>query len=164
MSARPAPLPALPAEQAAPGTDRAPFWRRKKLAEMSPQEWESLCDGCGKCCLHKIEWADTREVEYTNVACRLFDSGSCRCADYENRQAKVPDCVVLSPQVIDSLHWMPATCAYRLVAEGRELPGWHHLVCGDPEEVHRVGVGVRGLTLSEDEAGDLEDHIVDWIE
>ncbi|MEQ8345459.1 MAG: YcgN family cysteine cluster protein [Sneathiellaceae bacterium] len=141
-----------------------PFWRSKTLVQMDADEWESLCDGCGKCCLHKIEWADTREIEYTNVACRLFDSATCRCTDYADRKAQVPDCVMLTPQVIDSLNWMPVTCAYRLVAEGRDLPPWHHLVCGDRNEVHRVGVGMRGLTLSEDEAGDLEDHIVDWIE
>lgn len=159
-----APLDA-PEDRAAQGRHGPqPFWKSRSLAELSPEEWESLCDGCGKCCLHKIEWADTREVEYTNVACRLLDAGTCRCTDYANRQARVTDCVVLNPEVIGSLHWMPTTCAYRLVSEGADLPPWHHLVCGDREAVHRAGIGVRGRTLPEDQAGDLEDHIVDWIE
>jgi len=137
-----------------------PFWRRKRLAEMDRQEWEALCDGCGKCCLHKLEDWDTGEVFHTNVACRLLDLGSCRCTRYAERKRLVPDCVQLDPGNVAELGWMPQSCAYRLVHEGKPLPAWHHLVCGDREEVHRVGASVRGRCLSERHAGELEDHIL----
>ena len=138
------------------------FWRDKSLQEMTSEEWESLCDGCGKCCLHKLEDIDTGEVSYTNVACALLDMGACRCTDYAHRTLRVPDCVELTPDSMDSINWLPPSCAYRLVAEGKDLFWWHPLVSGDPETVHRAGVSVRGRCVAERNAGDLEDHIVAW--
>ena len=137
-----------------------PFWRHVRLQDMSPKQWESLCDGCGKCCLNKLEDIDTGELAYTNVACRLLDLGVCRCTRYEERSRLVPDCVVLTPDNIADLHWMPSTCAYRLLAEGRDLLDGHPLVSGDPDSVHRAGVSVRGRAISERHAGPLEHHIL----
>jgi uncharacterized cysteine cluster protein YcgN (CxxCxxCC family) len=151
---------------APPGeTEPTPFWKRKRLSEMSKHEWESLCDGCGRCCLNKLEEIDTGKTYFTNVACRLFDKESCRCKDYGARKAKVPDCVQLTPRGVPRIVWLPPTCAYRLVAEGRDLYWWHPLVSGDPKSVHAAGVSVRGRatvceTLVPDEK--LEDHIVGW--
>ncbi len=142
----------------------SPFWRRKSLAEMTPEEWESLCDGCGKCCLNKLEDADTGEVAYTDVACRLLDLASCRCTRYAERKRLVPDCLVLVPDKVSRLGWLPSTCAYRLVAEDKELPWWHPLVSGSPRTVHEAGVSVSGRVVSERRAGDLEDHVVIWPE
>jgi uncharacterized cysteine cluster protein YcgN (CxxCxxCC family) len=144
--------------------DEAPFWRRKTLDEMTPGEWEKLCDGCGKCCLVKLIDDLTDDLHYTEVACRLLDCESCRCKDYPNRKALVPDCVVLSPAVVRDIHWMPSTCAYRLVHEGKDLPFWHHLVCGDPAMVHKAGISVGGRVVSEDQVPEerLVDYIVDW--
>ncbi len=139
-----------------------PFWRRKTLAEMTRGEWESLCDGCAKCCLDKLEDDDTGEISYTEVACRLLDLGTCRCTDYANRKRFVPDCVVLTPRTVGRLTWLPPSCAYRLISEGKDLAWWHPLVSGDPETVHRAGVSVRGRAVPEAVAGDLEDHIVHW--
>jgi uncharacterized cysteine cluster protein YcgN (CxxCxxCC family) len=110
-----------------------PFWRRKTLDAMTPEEWESLCDGCGRCCLVKLEDEDTGHIHATDIGCRLFDAGTCRCKDYANRSATVPDCVTLTPKEVRELSWLPPTCAYRLVGEGRDLPWWHPLVSGDPE-------------------------------
>lgn len=129
---------------------------------MTNAQWESLCDGCGKCCLHKLEEEDTGRIHYTNVACELLDVHSCLCRDYHTRWDTVPDCVKLVPEVLQRLKWMPATCAYRLLLEGNPLPDWHPLVSGDPNSVHRAGQSLRGRAVAEDEAGDLEDHIVDW--
>lgn len=142
----------------------APFWERKSLAEMSREEWESLCDGCGKCCLLKLQDAGTNEVYFTDVACRLLDVGTCRCSNYVERKRHVPDCVVLRPETLSALTWMPSTCAYRLLHEGRSLAWWHPLISGDPETVHLAGMSVRNRALSETEipADDLEDRIVDW--
>jgi uncharacterized cysteine cluster protein YcgN (CxxCxxCC family) len=142
-----------------------PFWKRKKLSEMTPSEWESLCDGCGRCCLNKLEEEDTGRTFFTNVACRLFDEESCRCSDYANRQQKVKDCVRLTPRNVPRIVWLPPTCAYKLVADGRDLYWWHPLVSGDPQTVHAAGVSVRGHSLkSETDVpdADLEDHIVSW--
>jgi hypothetical protein len=139
-----------------------PFWKTKPMSEMTPQEWESLCDGCGKCCVHKLEDWDTGEVSYTNVACRLLDLGSCRCGDYPNRKRFVPDCLILSVEALAEMDWLPETCAYRLVADGKDLAWWHPLVSGDPETVHQAGISVRGRVISERRAGDLTDHVVDW--
>lgn len=142
----------------------APFWRRKRLSEMTAREWESLCDGCGRCCLNKLEDWDTGEIHWTVVACRLLDAGTCRCTDYANRRERVPDCLKLTPEGLGNLGWLPPTCGYRLVAEGRDLRWWHPLVSGDPETVHRAGISVRGRTISEEglEPEDYEDFLSDW--
>ncbi|MAL79232.1 MAG: hypothetical protein CMN55_08990 [Sneathiella sp.] len=139
-----------------------PFWETVALADMTREEWESLCDGCGKCCLLKLEDEDTLDLSYTDVACRLLDMGSCRCSCYEERSRLVPDCVTLTPDIIPNLRWMPKTCAYRLISEGKPLRWWHPLVSHDPETVHQAGISVRGRVVSERRAGDLEEHIVDW--
>jgi uncharacterized protein len=145
--------------------DERPFWRSKSLAEMSDAEWESLCDGCARCCLVKLEDEETGAVHYTDVGCTLLDGERCRCRDYENRQAKVPDCVRLRAGNVGELAWLPPTCAYRLVAEGRDLYWWHPLVSRDPETVHAAGISVRGrLAGSEDgfSIAQLLDRIVRW--
>jgi uncharacterized cysteine cluster protein YcgN (CxxCxxCC family) len=130
---------------------------------MTTEEWESLCDGCGQCCLYKIEDEDTAELFDTNVCCELFDPQTGRCRDYTGRKQKVPDCQVLTPAKVAALGWLPQTCAYRLIHEGRPLYPWHPLISGDPESVHRAGVSVRGRTLvPAGQAGDLVDHVVDW--
>jgi uncharacterized cysteine cluster protein YcgN (CxxCxxCC family) len=139
-----------------------PFWQRKKLGEMTATEWESLCDGCGRCCLHKIEDFVSAEISYTNVACRLFDAEQCRCTDYENRTTQVTDCVKLTPQNIATLRWMPSTCAYRLLDEGKDLEWWHPLVSGEPETVAKAGISVKGRTVDEEDVDNIEDHIVKW--
>ncbi len=139
-----------------------PFWQRKKLAEMTSAEWESLCDGCGKCCLHKIEDFVSGKISYTNVACRLYDSEQCGCTDYANRTTQVPDCVKLTPKNISTLRWMPSTCAYRLLDEGKELEWWHPLVSGDQETVAEAGMSVKGRTINEEDVDNVEDHIVKW--
>jgi uncharacterized cysteine cluster protein YcgN (CxxCxxCC family) len=138
-----------------------PFWKTKSLGAMTRAEWESLCDGCGKCCVHKLEDEETGELMPTNVACRLLDRRTGRCQDYKHRQAYVPECVRLTPERLKQIDWLPSTCAYLLLAEGEDLPDWHPLVTGDPESVHRAGQSVRGWTVSEDEAGDLEHHLID---
>ncbi|RYC09790.1 YcgN family cysteine cluster protein [Ciceribacter ferrooxidans] len=141
-----------------------PYWKRKTLAEMTAEEWEGLCDGCGICCLNKLEDWDTGEVAFTSVACRLLDAHSCRCKDYENRQATVPDCIRLTLDEVETISWLPPTCAYRLISEGEDLYWWHYLVSGDRETVHQAGVSVRGRTVSEEvvPVEDFEDYIVDW--
>ncbi len=143
-------------------TEEAPFWRTKTLVQMTREEWESLCDGCGRCCLHKLEYADSGVVEYTNIACRLLDIGSCRCTDYENRRLQVPDCRGLTPETVRATAWLPPSCAYRLLDEGKDLAWWHPLVSGDPNTVHEAGISVRGRVVTEAKAGDEQDHIVDW--
>ncbi len=145
-------------------TTEQPFWRGKQLKDLTAAEWEALCDGCGKCCLHKLEDEDTGEIHYTNVACRLLNSGTCQCKDYPNRRRHVPDCVQLTADRVDELVWLPSTCAYRLLAEGRELEWWHPLISGDPQTVHQAGASVRGRVISENRAGPLDHHIVDWID
>jgi uncharacterized protein len=135
------------------------YWRRKTLQEMTPAEWESLCDGCGLCCLVRFEDEDTGEVIPTRVSCKLLDADLCRCGDYENRARHVPDCVRLTPGNIADLPWMPLSCAYRRLHEGKDLPAWHPLVTGDPESVHRAGVSVRGQTISEETLTDPEDAL-----
>lgn len=129
---------------------------------MSRQEWESLCDGCGKCCLHKLEDEDTGTIHYTNVACRLLNLGTCQCKDYADRQRHVPDCVQLTPEAVGDLHWLPSTCAYRLLAGNKPLEWWHPLVSGDPDTVHQAGASVRGRAISENRAGPLDHHVVEW--
>jgi uncharacterized protein len=143
---------------------RPRFWRHYRLEELGPDEWEALCDGCAKCCLIKLEDEATAEVAYTSVACRLLDVGSCRCGNYPLRKALVPACVVLTPATLkDAMGWLPATCAYRLVAEGRDLYPWHPLVSGDPESVHRAGISLRDRMVPEYEVAeeDLEDYVID---
>ena len=136
------------------------FWD-KPLTALTRAEWEQLCDGCGKCCLHKMEDDLTGDVHPTNVACRLLDRQSCRCSNYRGRRAYVPDCIRLTAANVERFAWLPTTCAYRLRAEDKPLPEWHPLISGDPESVHRAGVSARGWTISEDDAGDLEHHLVD---
>ncbi|NVN09944.1 MULTISPECIES: YcgN family cysteine cluster protein [Nguyenibacter] len=143
-------------------TDTPPFWQTRRLDEMTAEEWEALCDGCGRCCLHKLREDETNEVLYTNVACRLLDLETCRCSDYAQRRRKVPDCVQLTPEALADIDWLPPSCAYRLLAEGRPLAWWHPLVSGSPDTVHQAGISVRGRALSERRAGLLEHHIVDW--
>ena len=138
---------------------RKPFWQTKTLEQMTPAEWESLCDGCGLCCLIRFEDEDTGEIIPTRVACKLFDDKLCRCADYENRKAHVPDCIKLTPGNIEDLLWMPKSCAYRRLHEGRGLASWHPLVSGDPESVHRAGVSIRGQTISEASLDQPEDAV-----
>jgi Uncharacterized conserved protein len=139
------------------------FWRHKSLAEMTHEEWEALCDGCAKCCLHRLEDVDTREIHFTNVHCRLLDTDTCRCSDYVNRSTRVDDCVTITLEELEDPYWLPATCAYRLLAEGRPLPEWHPLVSGDPETVFTSGNSIGGRTICEDKADDLEHHLIDWI-
>jgi len=140
--------------------NNAPFWTRP-LASLSRSEWEALCDGCGKCCLHKVEEEETGHVYPTNVACKLLDTHSGQCSHYRGRHKFVPECLRLTPKLVQKIEWLPFTCAYRLRAEGLPLPEWHYLVCGDREAVHRAGESVRGWTVTEGEAGDLEHHLID---
>jgi hypothetical protein len=146
-------------------TDSTPFWRSKTLEEMTEAEWESLCDGCGRCCLVKLEDEDSGRIHATDIGCRLFDAGTCRCHDYPNRSKTVPDCVTLTPDAVRTLPWLPPTCAYRLLGEGRDLPWWHPLVLGDPQTVIAAGVSVRGkVHANEDEVAEEEivERIVAW--
>ncbi|MFO7712863.1 YcgN family cysteine cluster protein [Desulfosarcina sp.] len=126
-----------------------PFWKTAGLEQMSPEQWESLCDGCGRCCLQKFKDGKTGKVTYTWVACHLLDVQACRCSAYGSRTTRVPDCLVLTPEQIPRLRWLPRTCAYRRLSEGKDLHAWHPLVSGDPESVHRAGISVRGKALSE---------------
>lgn len=134
------------------------------MSSMSAEEWESLCDGCGKCCLHKLEDEDTGEIAYTNVACRLLNLGTAQCKNYGNRRTFVPDCVQLTAAAVSTLRWLPSTCAYRLLAEGKDLPWWHPLVSGRADTVHEAGISVRGRVIAENRAGPLDYHIVSWPE
>ena len=142
-----------------------PFWKTKTLAEMSEAEWESLCDGCGKCCLCKLEDMDSGEIYWTSVGCRLFDPKACRCTDYRRRQEKVADCVRLTPENVGTISWLPHSCAYRVLASGGDLAWWHPLVSGDRETVHLAGISVRGrVTALETEIEDDEaylDHLLE---
>ena len=139
---------------------RDKFWEAP-LKSLNREEWEALCDGCGKCCLHKLEDDQTGELHATNVACRLLDRTSCRCSNYKLRRVFVPDCVRLDAANLGKIAWLPSTCAYRLRAEDKPLHEWHYLISGDRETVHEAGISVRGWTISEDEAGNLEHHLVD---
>ena len=139
-----------------------PFWKTKTLSEMSREEWESLCDGCGRCCLHKLRDEDSDAIFWTNVACRLLDRDSCQCSDYVHRRRRVPDCVRLTPGALEDIDWLPPSCAYRRLQEGRDLAWWHPLISGDPGTVHSAGVSVRGKAVDERVAGRLEDHVTTW--
>ncbi|MDG1437389.1 MAG: YcgN family cysteine cluster protein [Emcibacteraceae bacterium] len=136
------------------------FWKEKSFDDMSNNEWESLCDGCGLCCLHKLEDANTGDISYTNVACRLLDIGSCRCKKYTKRKKLVPDCVILKPEQVSEFKWLPRTCAYRLISEGKELHDWHPLISGSTLTVHKEGISVSDKAISERDAGDLQDYII----
>lgn len=139
------------------------FWNHKRLEEMSREEWESLCDGCAKCCLYKLEDVDTREIWFTNVVCDLLDLESCRCNDYPNRSVRMPNCVTLTQEKSRKLYWMPSTCAYRLLSEGKPLPHWHPLISGDPMALTRSGNSIRGKVIPRSKADDLENHLITWI-
>jgi uncharacterized protein len=142
-----------------------PFWRRKSLEEMTDSEWESLCDGCARCCLNKLEEEGSDRTFYTNVGCRLLDSKACRCRDYARRLDQVDDCVRLTAENLKTITWLPPSCAYVLLAEGKDLYWWHPLVSGDPETVHTAGVSVRSHVLASEKNvpdEDLEEHIVSW--
>ncbi len=143
-------------------TKTRPFWETKSLDDMSATEWESLCDGCGRCCLHKLRDEDDEKLYYTNVSCRLLDTATCRCTDYPGRHRKVQDCVTLTPTMVRTIDWLPPTCAYRRLAEGKSLPDWHPLVSGTQETVVEAGISAAGRCVSEREAGLLEDYIVTW--
>jgi uncharacterized cysteine cluster protein YcgN (CxxCxxCC family) len=142
------------------------FWNTKRLCEMTPGEWESLCDGCGRCCLHKLEDVDTGLCYYTNVACHLLDTHSCRCRNYTGRMRIVADCLDLWQSREKQFAWLPASCAYRRLSNGQPLSWWHPLVSGDPETVHTAGISVRGRTVREQHVSHdrLEIYIIDWIE
>jgi len=140
----------------------APFWQTKTLDEMTQEEWESLCDGCGRCCLHKLRDEKTEALSFTNVACRLLDIATCRCSNYENRFAEVPDCIQLTPKILREIDWLPPSCAYRRIEEGRGLPPWHPLRSGTSDTVVTSGASARGRIISERDAGALEDHVTEW--
>ncbi|MFM2389237.1 MAG: hypothetical protein RLZZ437_792 [Pseudomonadota bacterium] len=145
---------------------RPRFWETTPLTKLTPQEWEALCDGCGKCCLNKLEFEDTGEVAFTRVACRLLDGETCQCSNYANRKQFVPECVVLTPKTLPKVaYWLPRTCAYRLLHEGKPLEDWHPLVSGNPHSVHEAGMSVKGWTIPEFEVDedDWEDHIIDEV-
>lgn len=168
VTRRPKPVSPAPRRPAAAAPARpapAPFWKTKRLSQMTPSEWESLCDGCGRCCLNKLLDEETGITHFTDVACRLLDGESCRCRDYGNRQKLVKDCVRLTPRALPRIDWLPPTCGYVLVAAGRDLPWWHPLVSGDPETVHAAGISVRGrIGADEKDVPDeeLEKHLVKW--
>jgi uncharacterized protein len=138
-----------------------PFWKTKSLSDMSRAEWESLCDGCGRCCLNKLEDEDTGRFLYTKAACKLLDLKTCQCTDYPNRAKRVPDCVTLTPKIVGDLGWLPKTCAYRILDEGHDLPWWHPLVSGRPETVDEAGITIKGIAYSEEgiAVDDLIDHL-----
>ena len=147
-------------------TEQNAFWKTKTLRQMSSSEWEALCDGCGKCCLIKLIDDLTDDLHYTTVACKLLDCDSCRCGDYNNRKKLVEDCVILSPRLVEELHWMPSTCAYRLIYEGKDLYWWHPLVSGNSNTVHEAGISVKGRAISEREVKDSElpNYINEFLE
>ncbi|MBT6273608.1 MAG: YcgN family cysteine cluster protein [Chromatiales bacterium] len=142
------------------------FWETKRLEDMTAKEWESLCDGCGRCCLNKLEDMETNEIFFTNVACELLGPKSCRCRRYPTRHRYVPDCIVLEPHTVAGNSALPPSCAYRRLAEGHTLASWHPLVSGDPNSVHAADISVKGRTVSEAHVHEdqFEDHIVDWFD
>lgn len=139
-----------------------PYWEHKALGEMTRAEWEALCDGCGRCCLNKLEDESTGEIWHTNIACRLLDLETCRCTSYRDRKRFVPECQVLTCRNLTKYTWLPPTCAYRLLNEGKKLQWWHPLVSGDTETVHEAGISVRGRVISERDCDELENHVVSW--
>lgn len=140
-----------------------PFWQRKTLEEMDQGEWESLCDGCGLCCLQKLEDEDDADaIYYTRVACKLLDLQTCQCSNYAERARHVPDCIQLTPGDAAKFSWLPPTCGYRCISEGKDLPPWHHLICGDPDAVHAAGISQASRMLAENAVAeeDWEEHII----
>lgn len=152
-------MPDVPDDHSTP-----PFWERKTLAEMTRSEWESLCDGCARCCLFKIEDSESGELFHTDVVCRYLDLNDGHCTCYARRSVKVPDCVTLTPENIAELGWMPASCAYRRLAEGRGLPEWHPLRSGNRRQMEVAGISVLGRVIAETEVEDLEERVVDWLD
>ena len=145
-------------------TDLSPeYWKNKPLEALDQVEWEALCDGCAKCCLFKLEDSDSGEVCFTNVHCRLLDTETGKCTDYANRSTLVPDCVSVTLELLKDPYWLPATCAYRRLAEGKDLPLWHPLVTGDKDSVYNAGHSILGRSVCEDEADDLESHLITWV-
>jgi len=139
-----------------------PFWERKTLDQLNNIEWDSLCDGCGRCCLHKLEDIDTNELCFTNIACKLLDINSCRCMKYDERFKWVPDCISLKNDLQDSLKWLPSTCAYRLLAEGEQLPDWHPLISNDSDSVVKAGISIKYLAQNENDINDdYQNHLID---
>lgn len=138
------------------------FWETKTLPEMTPEEWESLCDNCGKCCLHKLEDEDTGEIYFTSVVCNLIDLETCRCTHYADRCTRVPDCIDLKQHDFAAYTWLPKTCAYRLLSDGKPLEAWHPLISGDTESVMEAGVSIRSYAMKEQEVEDIEAHIIEW--
>ena len=140
------------------GKNKAPFWKTKKLDEMSREEWESLCDGCARCCMVKLQEEETAELFLTRLSCKMLDTGTCRCSDYPNRFKKMHDCVEITPEKITEIAWLPETCGYRVVKEGRDLAWWHPLVSGSPETVHEAGISVKGWALNEAKVKEANYH------
>lgn len=142
------------------------WWQDKPLEELNTEQWEALCDGCARCCLHKLEDEDTQEVHYTGIRCRYLDEENCRCGDYPNRSTLVPHCIDLAGKDCAELHWLPSTCAYRLRALGKPLADWHYLVCGDRDAVHRAGISIRGRAVSDEyvHPDGYDEHIISWVE
>ncbi len=151
------------ARRAAAEAQKEPFWKRKTLAQMTKQEWESLCDGCGMCCVNKLEYEGTGELAQTDTCCKLLDPKTARCKDYKNRKKIVPDCIQLTPKVVAKMDWLPKTCAYRLVHFRQDLYWWHPLLSGDPNTVHEAGISARGRVIPEDQVEDISDRVVDWF-
>ncbi|MCH4092162.1 YcgN family cysteine cluster protein [Acetobacter sp.] len=139
-----------------------PFWETKSLEQMTTEEWESLCDGCGRCCLHKLRDEDDGSLYYTNVACRLLDTHTCRCTDYAGRHRKVQDCITLTAPMLETIDWLPSTCAYKRLSDGLPLPDWHPLLTGNPDSVREAGISAGDRCISERRAGNLEDYVVEW--
>lgn len=139
------------------------FWKIKKLVEMTTEEWESLCDNCGKCCLHKLEDEDTGKIVFTNVACKLLNLKTCRCTRYNERTELVAECLDLKQYDFAQYNWLPSTCAYRLVNEGKELPAWHPLLSGSSASVKKAGVAISSYAIKEADSRNLEDHIIEWL-
>lgn len=153
-----------PTDSSPNGDPSEPFWRTTALVDMTPAQWESLCDGCGRCCLEKLEDFYTHAIHYTDVACAMLDLDTCRCTNYAERHRFMPDCVPLTPDNIADLRWMPSTCAYRMLADGKDLADWHPLISGDPQTVIDAGISVKGRATPSSAVDDLEDHVVTWPE